>query len=335
MSANIHEIRACFGAIEDKIETAIQNNYNVIFRGERGVGKTHMVMAAADRHKLVMKYFSASTLDPFADLVGVPVPRGEEIKYLRSSDINDAQFMFFDEINRAHKKVTNAVLEIIQFKTINGDKFKDLRMVWASMNPDNDEHYHTEDLDIALEDRFHIQIDVPYTVNPNYFDKKFGAEISESVFNWWEDLSSELKAVLSPRRLDFMVEGHLSGIDMEVFVPFDGAIPLADLKNILNTYNPVVNFNDILNDQQTYIDIVKSARVNDETFINAMKIILSLTDDMIPQISEVIMNIPDEYFYKMFKDIDEMRYQRIRQDIYDIRGAEAVIEFEKRYQGTI
>ena len=43
-----------------------------------------------------------------------------------------------DEFSRAHKKVRNAVMELIQFKSINGRKFKNLKIVWAAINPDDD-----------------------------------------------------------------------------------------------------------------------------------------------------------------------------------------------------
>ncbi len=50
----------------------VQNNLNVLFRGRAGVGKTAVVIETFNRHKLKWKYFSASTLDPWVDFVGVP-----------------------------------------------------------------------------------------------------------------------------------------------------------------------------------------------------------------------------------------------------------------------
>ena len=41
----------------------------------------------------------------------------------------------FDELNRAKPKVRNAVMELIQFRSINGIKFNNLRMIWAAINP--------------------------------------------------------------------------------------------------------------------------------------------------------------------------------------------------------
>jgi len=43
--------------------------------------------------------------------------------------------LFFDELNRAHPKVLNAVFELVQFRSINGDKLPRLQCVIAAINP--------------------------------------------------------------------------------------------------------------------------------------------------------------------------------------------------------
>jgi len=50
----------------------VANNLNVLFRGKHGVGKTAVVKDVFERHQLKFKYYSAATLDPWTDLVGVP-----------------------------------------------------------------------------------------------------------------------------------------------------------------------------------------------------------------------------------------------------------------------
>ena len=44
---------------------------------------------------------------------------------------DEVEAIFMDEFSR-HKKVRNAVMELIQFKSINGRKFKNLKIVWAA-----------------------------------------------------------------------------------------------------------------------------------------------------------------------------------------------------------
>src|SRR3990167_9395132 len=104
---------------------------NVLFIGTHGIGKTTVAKTVAEELKLKFKYYSTSTLDPWADLVGVPVPDRETktLDFYRPKDLEDAEFVFFDELNRAHPRVLNAVLEIIQFKTVNGIRLPNLKMI--------------------------------------------------------------------------------------------------------------------------------------------------------------------------------------------------------------
>ena len=62
---------------DKKLDFWIQNNSNVLFIGKHGVGKTAMVKDAFDRNGLNFRYFSASTMDPWVDFVGVPREKTE------------------------------------------------------------------------------------------------------------------------------------------------------------------------------------------------------------------------------------------------------------------
>ena len=122
----------------EKLDFWIQNSYNVLFVGKHGVGKTSIIKNAFERAGLRWKYFSASTLDPWVDLVGVPKEiQTEEGNYLdlvrpKEFQYDEVDALFFDEFNRSHKKVRNAVMELLQFKSINGKKFNNLKIVWAA-----------------------------------------------------------------------------------------------------------------------------------------------------------------------------------------------------------
>ena len=50
----------------------IKNNLNVLFIGKHGVGKTSLILDAFQGNNLRYKYFSASTMDPWVDFIGVP-----------------------------------------------------------------------------------------------------------------------------------------------------------------------------------------------------------------------------------------------------------------------
>ncbi len=174
--------------------------------GTHGIGKTVMVEQIAKELSLNMCYYSASTLDPWADLVGIPKPveETESLKYYRPQDLEDAEFLFFDELNRAHPRVLNAVLEIVQKKRINGKPLKNLRMVWAAINPAG-EDYDVEELDPALMDRFHMQLTLKAEFNMDYMKTKMSEETAMVLRAWWrEDMDDKQRKLITPRRLEYM-----------------------------------------------------------------------------------------------------------------------------------
>jgi hypothetical protein len=197
----------------------LDNEMNVLLIGLHGTGKTVSIMDLAEQRNLKMKYFSCSTLDPFTDLVGVPVPTpvldaegndtGEQtLKMIRPHEIDEADIIFFDELNRADAKTLNAVFEIIQFHSINGEPLKNLKCCWGAINPP-DEDYDVERLDAALLDRFDLYINIDPKPSISYMSKFVPVPIAKALHRWWAELSVSIKQgkndvksdYVSPRRL--------------------------------------------------------------------------------------------------------------------------------------
>jgi len=199
---------------------------------------TSLVEEAFDRHGLKWKYFSAATMDPWVDFIGIPKEKtdekGEYLDLIRPKDFADdsVEALFFDEFNRSPKKVRNAVMELIQFKSINGRKFKNLKFVWAAINPKNEkEEYDVEELDPAQVDRFHIHVEVEYKPSFEYFSKVHGKELAESSIEWWNSMSIEFKNLVSPRRLDYCLNIYKMGGNLRHVLPKQ--INIKDLVKIL------------------------------------------------------------------------------------------------------
>lgn len=206
----------------------IKNQYNVLFRGKHGVGKTATILQAFATHGLKFQYFSASTMDPWVDFIGVPKEKIDEngnsyLDLIRPKHFQDdsVEAIFLDEFNRSSKKVRNAVMELIQFKSINGKKFNNLKIIWAAINPEDDEEgkYDVEALDPAQFDRFHVCIDVPYTPHAPYFREKYGQPVADVAITWWKELNKEQKNLVSPRRLDYAIDMHTKGGDIKFVLP--------------------------------------------------------------------------------------------------------------------
>jgi len=213
---------------DDKLDFWIKNNLNVLFIGKHGVGKTSIVLQAFERNNLKWKYFSCSTLDPWVDFIGVPREQKDQngqsyLDLVRPLEwtTDGIQAIFMDEYNRSHKKIRNAVMELIQFKSINGKKFNNLKIIWAAINPPDSEdmEYDVEKIDAAQRDRFHIYFNIPYKPDTLYFNNKFGNQISSGAIEWWNNLPSEIKNEVSPRRLDYALQIYTLGGDIRDSLP--------------------------------------------------------------------------------------------------------------------
>lgn len=210
---------------EQDFDFWIKNRYNVLFIGGHGVGKTAMITEAFKKNKLNHRYFSASTMDPWVDFIGVPKEAQDEhglyLDLVKPKEFRDdaVEALFFDEYNRAPSKVRNAVMELIQFKSINGRKFNNLNVVWAAIN-DGVEGvgYDTEGLDYAQLDRFHVIVKIPSKPNTKHFVQNHG-KAGEVVCKWWDQLPNDLKAFISPRRCDILLDIFKNGGNIEYSLP--------------------------------------------------------------------------------------------------------------------
>jgi hypothetical protein len=215
--------------IKNKLNQYFKLGKNVLLEGKHGTGKTSLVTEVFDKNCKNWLYFSGSTLDPWVDFIGVPkeVKRGNDyvLSFVLPEKMSDesVEAIFIDEYNRSHKKVRNGTMELIQFKSINGRKFPNLKVVWAAINPndDDDEIYDVETLDGAQTDRFQIQIKVPFIPDYEYFVQKFGLEHTKSALEWWNGMPDKAKKMVSPRRLDYALEIFREGGDVFDVLPLE------------------------------------------------------------------------------------------------------------------
>jgi len=217
---------------DEELDAFFKAGYNVLLSGKHGVGKTAMIKSCFERNGLIRNesylYFSTPTLDPWVDLVGVPKEvKGPDGKYhldlVRPKSLANGNIVavFFDEYNRSVKKIRNAVMELMQFKSINGMVLPNLKVVWAAVNPDSDEEtYDVEKIDPAQQDRFHtLPINIPYECCREYFVQKYGNHTAVSAIEWWANLPDDVKNFVSPRRLDYALEAYGKNLPLEFILP--------------------------------------------------------------------------------------------------------------------
>lgn len=212
--------------IENDLRAYLEDGDNVLLIGDHGVGKTTIVTELFEEAGLTWRYFSAATMDPWVDFIGIPkeTTDSEGNPYLQlvkpEGFHNDSiEALFFDEYNRAHKKVRNAVMELIQFKSINGVRFNNLKVVWAAINPhDTEQAYDVEPLDPAQLDRFHVHYFMDNIPSLPYFTRKYG-ELGVRAVTWWGKRTQEIKKLVSPRRLDYAVAAYQRNRDLRHYLP--------------------------------------------------------------------------------------------------------------------
>jgi hypothetical protein len=237
---------------------------NVLLIGSHGVGKTAIITETfekfyGERNKdwIVL---SGATLDPWTDLIGIPHVQNigyeeRELNYIRPKFIkpNNLKAIFIDELNRTHKSVRNALMELIQFKTINGQKFPKLEVVWGAINPENDKsEYDVDVLDPAQKDRFHVIVSMNESPSRVYFKRKFGNDIGEQAVAWWEQQAEKTKKEISPRRLDYVLEHFLEGGNIrDIIGHTSGNCKL--LFDMLNTKPSITQFENCITNED-YIE---------------------------------------------------------------------------------
>jgi hypothetical protein len=288
---------------EVSLKLYASNGFNVILSGRPGVGKTEIIKSVfsscfgADR----WAYFSAATMDAWVDFVGVPKaitrPDGTEVIELirpaRFADDN-VEAIFFDEFNRAPAKVRNAVMELIQFKSINGRKFNNLKVIWAAINPfDEEGTYDVEQLDPAQLDRFQIQIEVPYKIDAHYLKGKYGV-LSSPFVEWWKSLSEDLKFKISPRRIEDGIRVHQIGGDLSHVYPKESNI------TDLNTRIAKISLDD------EWKDIIKKSAEEQALFFQNVSKVEKFKDLLIKNFDKFGNNIPHDYLIGRFdtKQVD-------------------------------
>jgi hypothetical protein len=186
-------------------------------------------------------YFSASTMDPWVDFIGIPKERKDgdgsesylELVRPRNFAEDKVEAIILDEFNRSHKKVRNAVMELIQFKSINGKKFNNLKVIWAAINPhDEDETYSVEKLDPAQFDRFQIKMYFDNMPDMQYFAGKYGVEWAEIAIDWFKKAIAHFNEMkkknaaealdiyeISPRTLDYALQVFKDGGEIRDTLP--------------------------------------------------------------------------------------------------------------------
>ncbi|MEJ5307351.1 MAG: MoxR family ATPase [candidate division WOR-3 bacterium] len=134
----------------------------ILFVGTHGTAKTILCKRIAETLSLKYHCYDASKV-LFEDILGFPNPnslREGKIEYISTPiSIWDKEFILIDEISRANFQTQSKWLEIIRSKKIMGLEIKNLKYIFAAMNPQN--YVGTFEIDKALLGRFSMIVEIP------------------------------------------------------------------------------------------------------------------------------------------------------------------------------
>jgi ATPase family associated with various cellular activities (AAA) len=286
------------------LKTAASTGLNVLLVGPHGVGKTALLTGVANDLGLRMKYYSSSTLDPFVDLVGLPVPhvnaQGKHtVMFHRPDDINQAELVFFDELNRAQPKVLNAVFEMIQFRSINGEPLPNLKAVFAACNPASEE-YNVADLDPALLDRFHIHMTFAPGPDREWYIARFGKLSGAALYDWWAaDLKKEQQSLVSPRKLEHIGILLEKGLDPKQTNTHLHNLPFGQLQARIANDHGVIDIKDFLSDPKGF-----AAKVEQEmnVAIRFAHLLPSMKPADMCKVRDITLSLPTELIATLQKE---------------------------------
>jgi len=137
----------------------IRSKKNIFFFGQKGIGKTHIAIQAAQECNYKISYINLSVIER-PDLAGYPnvMDTGDTITFKSATflpalleDLEPDTVLLFDEVDKAPTEVTAPLLEILQYKTVNG---KPLNIVSCILTGNlTNEHAFSNQISVALLDR--------------------------------------------------------------------------------------------------------------------------------------------------------------------------------------
>lgn len=217
-------------------DVCLEKGFNVLLVGPHGTGKSATVRSLAERKKLRVAIFNCATMDPYTDLIGVPMPKEviepdgtthRVLEMVAPNVLDDADVVFLDELNRGSAEIHNACLELLNERTLNGRPLHKLKMVVAAINPPGDDHgYRVQELEPALRDRFKVKVNVSPTPLVGVLEKHDGLPkpVARALVRWWKDHDHKKRETyISPRRLAAIGQVFMAAPEDRKF--FDSAIP--------------------------------------------------------------------------------------------------------------
>lgn len=196
------------------------------FVGSAGIGKTSFIKKLGDALGYDVIVIPAANLS--IENLQVPFPQWSEemsmqvlkpLIYKRfASDL--PKIIFIDEIGRADDGLANTLMELLQEGTLCGLEIPNLVTVVAADNPQGKSYGKMAGLDFSQADRFAtVELDSKGTPWRRALAEEFAEIDLSKVFSTYDTLGAEVREVLNPRVLAFVIRALSEGLPGHFALP--------------------------------------------------------------------------------------------------------------------
>jgi MoxR-like ATPase len=185
--------------------------------GEAGIGKTSFVKEIGKTLGLEVICINAANLGVENLFVPFPTEVEDGARVLNSLFFDKFtkpgdKVIFIDEIGRADAGLANTLMELLQEGTLAGKEIEGLVTVIAADNPQGSSYGRMAGLDFSQADRFAtVKLDAKGTPWRRAIAAQFPEINLTKVFSTYDALDADVRRVLNPRVLEFLIAGLLEG----------------------------------------------------------------------------------------------------------------------------
>jgi MoxR-like ATPase len=196
---------------------AVASGQRYYLVGEAGIGKTSFVkeIGAALGYEVIC--INAANLGVENLFVPFPTETDNGTRVLESLFFNkfmtpSKKVIFIDEIGRADAGLANTLMELLQEGTLAGRPIEGLVTVIAADNPQGSAYGRMSGLDFSQADRFAtVQLDSKTTPWRRAVAARFAEVDLKKTFSAYDTLDIDIRRVLNPRVLEFVISALLEG----------------------------------------------------------------------------------------------------------------------------
>ena len=211
---------------------AVASGQRYYLVGEAGIGKTSFVkeIGAALGYEVIC--INAANLGVENLFVPFPVETNDGQRVLESLFFSKfttpaKKVIFIDEIGRADAGLANTLMELLQEGTLAGRPIDGLVTVIAADNPQGSSYGRMSGLDFSQADRFAtVQLDSKTTPWRRAVAARFAEVDLKKTFSAYDTLDADIRRVLNPRVLEFVISALLEGFPAAWALPIVNGVRL-------------------------------------------------------------------------------------------------------------